>query len=133
MLSLPDLFFFYLIFYWIFSLFTFQILSPFLLHPLHPTLSLLLWMCSPIHQPTPTFLSLYWGFKPSQDQGPFLLLMSNKAILCYICSWSHGTLHVYSLFDGLVPGSSGGGVSGWLILLFFLWGCKPLHLLQSFL
>jgi hypothetical protein len=23
--------------------------------------------------------------------------------------------------------------SGWLILLFFLWGCKPLQLLQSFL
>jgi hypothetical protein len=22
--------------------------------------------------------------------------------------------------------------SGWLILLFFLWGCKPLQLLQSF-
>ena len=31
---------------------------------------------------------------------------------------------------GLVPGSS--GVSGWLILLLFLWGCKQLQLLQSF-
>ena len=36
--------------------------------------------------------------------------------------WSHGFLHVYSLIGGLVPGSS--RVSGWLILLFFLWGCK---------
>jgi hypothetical protein len=26
-----------------------------------------------------------------------------------------------------------GKVSGWLILLFFLWGCKPLQLLQFFL
>jgi hypothetical protein len=35
------------------------------------------------------------------------------------------SLHVYSLVGGLVPGSSwGGGRSGWLILLFFLWGCK---------
>jgi hypothetical protein len=58
-------------------------------------------------------------------------LMTDKAILCYICSWSHGSLHVYSLVGGLVPGSSWG--SGWLILLFFLWGCKPLKLLQSFL
>jgi hypothetical protein len=30
---------------------------------------------------------------------------------------------------GLVPGSSGD--VHWLILLFFLWGCKPLLLLQS--
>jgi hypothetical protein len=34
------------------------------------------------------------------------------------------------LFGGLVPESSKG--SGWLILLFFPWGCKPLHVLQSF-
>jgi hypothetical protein len=44
-------------------------------------------------------------------------LMFNKAIFCYICSWSHGSLHVYSLVCGLVPGGS--GVSGWLILLFY--------------
>jgi hypothetical protein len=52
--------------------------------------------------------------------------MYDMAILCYICSWSH----VYSFVDGLVPGSSGG--SGWLILLFFLWGCKPLQLHSPF-
>ena len=51
--------------------------------------------------------------------------MPDKAILCYICSWSHGSLHVDSLGGGLVPGSSGG--SGWLISLFFLWDCKPLN------
>jgi hypothetical protein len=26
-------------------------------------------------------------------------------ILCYICDWSHGLLHVYTLIGGLVPGS----------------------------
>ena len=42
--------------------------------------------------------------------------MHDKAILCYICSWSH----VYSLVDGLVPGSSGewGGV--WLVNIVVL-------------
>jgi hypothetical protein len=34
--------------------------------------------------------------------------MSGKAIFCYICSWSHGSFHVYSLVGGLIPGSSGG-------------------------
>jgi hypothetical protein len=99
------------------------------------------------HSPSPCFIEsflpphppplphpgilLHWGIKPSQDQGTLLLLMSDKALLCYICGWSHGPLHVYSLVDGLVPRSS--GESGWLILIFFLWGCKPLQLLRSFL
>jgi hypothetical protein len=61
---------------------------------------------------------------------PLLPLMFSKAILCYICGWSHGPLHVYSLVGGLVPGNSGG--FGWLMLLFFLWGCKPIQLLLSF-
>ena len=52
--------------------------------------------------------------------------MPDKAILYYICNWSH----VYSLIDGLVPVSFGRSVC--LILLFFLWVYKPLHLLQSF-
>ena len=38
--------------------------------------------------------------------------MLNKAILCIICSWSHRSLHVYSLVGGLVPGSSR-GLLGW--------------------
>ena len=38
--------------------------------------------------------------------------MPDKAILCYIFSWSHGSLHVYSLVGGLVLGSSGGGGGG---------------------
>ena len=53
-----------------------------------------------------------------------------KGTLSCIWSWSHCSLQVYSLVDGLVPESS--GQSGWLILLLFLWGWKPLQLLQSF-
>jgi hypothetical protein len=34
--------------------------------------------------------------------------MSEKAFLCYICIWSHGSLHVYCLVGDLVPGSLGG-------------------------
>ena len=71
------------------------------------------------------------GNKPSQDQGHILPLMSYKAILCFICNWRHGSLLMYSLFGFIFCGSS--GISGWLILLFFLWGCNPLQLFQSFL
>jgi len=123
MFSLLDVFF-----YWMFSLFPSG--NP-LSHPpslwfykgaLPPTYSLL---------PSCPGIPLHQGLKSSQDQSPLLPLMPDKAILCCICDWSHGLLHVYSLVGGLVPGSSWG--SGWLILLFFLWGCKPLQLLQSFL
>jgi hypothetical protein len=84
---------------------------------------------SPLPPPR-TSISLHWDIEPSLDQRPLLPLMPNKVILWYICSWSYGSLPVY-LDSSLVPGSSGG--SGWLILLFFLWGCKQLQLLQSFL
>jgi hypothetical protein len=40
-------------------------------------------------------------------------LMSNTATLSYICSWSHGSHHVYFLVGGSAPGSSGEGV--WLV------------------
>jgi hypothetical protein len=51
-------------------------------------------------------IPLYLGTKPSQVQRPLLTLMSDKAIPWYICHWSYGSLHVYSLVGGLVPGSS---------------------------
>ena len=76
-------------------------------------------------------IPLYWGIESPQNQGPPIQLMPYKAIFCYIYSWSHGSLHVYSLVGGLVPGSSGG--TGWFILLLLLWGCKHLQLLVSFL
>ena len=67
---------------------------------------------SPTHSFPPRCpgILLHWGIKPSQDQGPLLLLMPHNAILCNICSWSHELLHVYALVGALVSGSSGGGV-----------------------
>ena len=68
-------------------------------------------------------IPLHWDMDPSQDQGPLFPLMSNKVILCYICDWSQGFLHVYSWVGSLIPGSNGG--YGWLIFLFFLWVTNP--------
>ena len=51
-----------------------------------------------------TSIPLQRGIEPSQDP-----LMPNKTILCHS---THGSLHVYSLAGGLVPGIS--GESGWL-------------------
>ena len=73
--------------------------SPFLYEGAPPPTHPFLLHCSSI--------PLCWGTKPPQDQGPPLPLMSDKAILCYIYVWSHGSLHVYSLVGGLVSGSSG--------------------------
>jgi hypothetical protein len=105
--------------------------SPFLVSPIPSSLPLLLWGCSSTHSPTPTSLlsfplhwDIYCTFIRTKTSPP---LMHDKAILCYICSWGH----LYSFIDGLVSWNSGG--SDWLILLFFLWGCKSLQLLQSFL
>lgn len=86
-------------------LFTFQMLSPFLVSPLDlPSpipLSLLLWKCSPTHPPTHSHpgIPLHWRIESSQDQGPFLPLMPNKAILYYICGWSQGCLWWFSLWE----------------------------------
>ena len=68
-------------------------------------------------------IPLHWGIKFSQDQGLLLPLMPHKAILCYIYGWSQ--VHICTsmhtpLLVVLDPGSS-----GWLMLLFFLWCCKP--------
>jgi hypothetical protein len=52
-------------------------------------------------------------------------LMLDKDILCYICSCSHGSLHVYSGL-WLNPWELWGTV--WFIVLILLWGCKSLLL-----
>jgi hypothetical protein len=83
--------------------------------PSHPPLPFASMRVLP-HPPTYSFLTtLAFPFtlgciKPPQDQGPPLPLMPDKAILYYIRSWSHWSLHVYSLLGGLVPESS---VEGW--------------------
>jgi hypothetical protein len=60
------------------------------------------------HSPSPCpGIPLSWGIKPSNYQVPLLPLIPNKAILSYICSWSHGLLYVYFLVGGLISESSG--------------------------
>ena len=54
-------------------------------------------------------IPLHWDIEHLQSQVPFLPRMSNKAILCHLCSHCHGSLHVYSLVGGPVPRSSAGG------------------------
>ena len=52
-------------------------------------------------QPHHTSIPLSWGFGPLQDQRPCLPLMSDKAILCYICmGFSMCTLWLVVYFLG---------------------------------
>jgi len=78
-----------------------------------PTLSLLPFASKRVlpHPPThflpySSRIPLHWGNKPPQDQAPPLSI--DATVLCYICSGIHGPTNVYSLVDGLVPGSSEG-------------------------
>jgi hypothetical protein len=68
-------------------------------------------------------IHLPWIIQPPHDQGALLPVLPTKSVLCSTSSYSHG----YSLVGGLLLGALGS--SDWLILLFFLWGCKPLHFL----
>ena len=115
------------------TFFTFQMLFPFLICPPKTPLSHPSSPFSPTHPlplPCPG-IPLHWGIEPSQSQGRLLSLMSHKAILCYICSWSHGSFHVYSLVGGLVPRNSEGY---WLVHIVVLpMGLQTLQLLGSFI
>jgi hypothetical protein len=96
-------------------------------------LPLPLWGCFPTH---PLLFShpgipVHWGIEQPQAQGPLLPLMPNKAILCHICNWNHGSLHMYSSVGGPAPGSSTG--FGLLTLLLPPWGCKSPQILWSLL
>ena len=106
--------------YWIFSLFTFQMLylfritSPPLRILLSPPTSFCFYegVPAPHSFTSPHFhIPFYWSIVPSQDKGPLLPLMHKKAILCYIFVGSHRSLNVYSLVDGLFHGSTGGSAS----------------------
>ena len=95
--------YFYLFIYLFIYLFLLDIIflyisniSPFFVSPqiipIPFTLSVFLRGSSSIHPfyPPHPGTCLHWGIKPSQDQEPLLPLMSDKVILCYICSWNHG-------------------------------------------
>ena len=84
------------------------------------------------HPPSPALtpnITLHWGTKTPQNQGPPLPLMSSKAMLWYTCIWSHGFLPVHSLVGGLVSGSTGWSSQ---TMFFFLWGYSHPLLIQSF-
>jgi hypothetical protein len=115
--------------YWIFSLFTFQMFSPSQTSPpetpyaipsLPASMRVLPHLPIPVLPPwhCPTL-----GHQTATGPRPLLPLMSNKAILCHICSQSHGLLHVYPFVGSPVPRSAGGEV-GLLILMLPPWGCK---------
>ena len=73
----------------IFSLLTFQCLSPFLVSPPKENpLSSPYFPCSPTHSYplSGPGISLYWGIELSQDKGSLTALMTDQTILCYICS-----------------------------------------------
>ena len=74
--------------------------------------------------------SLSLVIKPAQDQGTPLPLMQIRQSSAICAAGAMGPSMCTFFVDGLVAGSLWG--SDWLILLFFLWGCKPLLILQSF-
>ena len=88
----------------------FPVSSPEMSNPIAPPpASLRVFKHQPTHTCLPALEFPYTGAsnEPSQDQGPLLPLMPDKSILCYICGYSHLSLHVYALVGGLVPRSSG--------------------------
>ena len=88
-------------------------LSPFLVSPLPASMRAL--PHSHTHSCLITLAFHYVG-PLSLQRTKGLPLMPDKAIFWYISTWSHGSLHVYSLVSSLVPMSSGvgcGGLVGW--------------------
>jgi hypothetical protein len=108
----------------LFSLLTFSSSNP---HPICPPSASMSVLPLQRHHPS---ISLCWGIQPSQEQGPPLPLMPDKTILCYMQLEPRVPLCV--LFGWWFSSGGGGDLSARLTLLFFLWGCKPLQILQSF-
>jgi hypothetical protein len=84
-------------FYWIFSLFTFQMLSLswFLLQnpPIPSSLPLLLWGCSPTHLPAPTFLPWHsptlghWTFTRPRAASPIDFQQGHPLLHTWLEPW----------------------------------------------
>jgi hypothetical protein len=90
---------------WIFSLFTFQMFSPFQVfpsetpYPTPPPASMRVLPTHPFLSSCPG-MPLHCCIEHPQAQEPLLPLMSNKAILCHICGQCYGSLLVYTLVGG---------------------------------
>jgi hypothetical protein len=102
--------FIFFFFYESFHSFTSQVISNFLVAPPTHTLPAIPPPC--LYEGTPPLthlllphsssITLHRGIKPPQDQGPPLPLISDKAILCYLCIWSNGFLPEYSLVTFII-------------------------------
>jgi hypothetical protein len=86
-------------------------LSPFPISPLQtpypispPPASMRMLPHSPTHSLIPVLAFSYTGAS-SLHRTKGLSLMPYKASLFYICNWNHGSIYVYSLVSGLVPGN----------------------------
>jgi hypothetical protein len=122
------------IFYLIFYLFTFQMLSPFrfqLHKPSIPSPPLASTRVFPGLPKYSCFTTLTFPYTEASSS-----LHRTKGLPSHQCSirlssatYVAGAMGPSMCTLGLV-GALGG--SGWLILLFFLWGCKSLQFLQSF-
>ena len=100
--------------------------TPYPISPFHA--SMMVFLQPTTHPSLPAFDSTTLGY--------LLSLHRNKDLSWqrYLTRPYYGTYPagaMYSIVGGLVPGCS--GCSGWMILLLFLWDCKPPQLLQSFL
>jgi hypothetical protein len=110
-------------FFFLDTLFTLQMLSPFQVSPpkiLYPPSP------SPLLTNIPTPASWPWhsptlGHRAFTGPRASPPLDDREDLLCSICSWSHESHHVYSSVGGLVPGSSGGY---WLVHIVVLMGLK---------
>jgi hypothetical protein len=95
-------------------LFTYQMLSSFQVSPLEvpylippPPASIRVVLPSqPITYIFPPWHSPTLGHRTPSGSRVSPPTMPTKALLCHICGWSHGSLHVFSLVGDLVPGSS---------------------------
>ena len=121
-------------FYWIFYLFTFQMLLPFLVSPWKTPYPIL---PPPPHPPTPTLphwhspTLRHWIITRPKASPPINVQQGHPLLHMWL---EPGSLQVYSLVGDLVPVSSGrgGGRSGWFILLFFLWVANPFSYFSLF-
>lgn len=90
-------------------------------YPIPPTPCFYVGVPQHIHPLLPLHLRipLHWGIKTSQDQGPLLPLLQNKAPWVAQCVLFDWWFSPWKLWCVCVGGSD------WLILLFLLWICKP--------
>jgi hypothetical protein len=108
----------------IFSLFTIQMLSLFLIFPSRTRLSTppCLYVTHLLHTPTSLFWhsSTLWCLVFTGPSTSPPIDAPYKAILCYICVCSYVSLHLYSLGGGLVLGRPGGRICIWLVGIIVL-------------